>query len=245
MERMLEATAAAEDRHFWFRALRRQSRALLDRALAGGKPSLIVDCGSGTGRNLDWLRQIGPAIGVELSPTGLAVGRSRARPQVRATVTSLPLADEVADVATSFDVLYSLSEADATRAVREMWRVLRPGGIAIFNVAALDILKGSHSVLTHEQQRFSKRSLTALVTSAGFQVERLTFSHMSSFPLALAVRTAERLTGRAGTASDADLRVPPTPINALLDGLLRLEAAWLRVGNLPIGSSLLMMARKT
>lgn len=241
---MLEATAAAEERHFWFRALRRQSRAMLTRALAGRTPRLIVDCGAGTGRNLDWLRDFGPVVGVELSPTGLAVGRAHARPLVRGTITQLPLADASADVATSFDVLYALNGSDADCAVREMWRVLRPGGVIIINVAALDILRGSHSVLTQEQQRFSKRSLTALVTGAGFRVERLTFSHMSSFPVALAVRVAERLTGRAATASDADLRVPAAPVNALFDGLLQVEAAWLRVGNLPIGSSLLMVARK-
>jgi SAM-dependent methyltransferase len=244
MERMLEATAAAEERHFWFRALRRQSRALLTTALAGRAPRLIVDCGAGTGRNLEWLREFGPAVGIELSPTGLAAGRAHGRPMVRGTITQLPLADATADVATSFDVLYALDHTDADRAVREMWRVLRPNGVVVINVAALDILRGSHSVLTQEQQRFSRHSLTALVVAAGFRVERLTFSHMSSFPVALAVRAAERLTGRAGTASDADLRVPPAPVNAIFDVLLQLEAAWLRVGNLPIGSSLLMVARK-
>ena len=241
---MLDATAAAEDRHFWFRGLRRQARDLLARGLAGRAPSLIVDCGAGTGRNLDWLSDFGPALGVELSPTGLAHGRRHHRRLVRGDVRQLPLGDATADVTTSFDVLYSLDERDASSAVREMWRVLRPGGVAVVNVAALDILRGSHSALTLEKQRFTKNRLAALLTEAGFRVERMTFTHMSSFPIALAVRMTERLTGRAGTASDADLRVPPAPVNALFDGLLTVEAAWLRRGNLPIGSSLLALARK-
>lgn len=244
MDRMLDATAAAEDRHFWFRGLRRQARDLLAHGLAGRTPRLIVDCGSGTGRNLDWLAAFGPTVGVELSLTGLAHGRRHGRRLVRGTVTHLPFADQAADVATSFDVLYALDDAEARQAVREMWRVLRPGGLAIVNVAALDILRGSHSALTLEKRRFTKRSLATLLTDAGFRVERLTFTHMSSFPAALLVRGFERLTGRAATASEADLRVPAAPVNAVFDGLLQLEAAWLRIGNLPIGSSLLVLVRK-
>ncbi len=241
---MLHATAAAEDRHFWFLALRRHARDALARGLAGRTPRLIVDCGAGTGRNLDWLSAFGPAVGVELSPTGLAHGRRHDRRLVRGTVTQLPIADGTADVATSFDVLYMLDEADERQAVREMWRVLRPGGVALVNVAALDVLRGSHSALTLEKRRYTRRSLATLLIGAGLRVEWLTFTHMSSFPPALAVRLFERLTGRADTPSDADLSVPAAPINAALDGLLRLEAAWLRVGRLPIGSSLLAVARK-
>jgi SAM-dependent methyltransferase len=244
MKHLLEATAEAEERHFWFLALRRQSRALLAHALNGRTPRLIVDCGAGTGRNLEWLREFGPALGVELSTTGLEIGREYGRRLVCGTVTQLPLPDQSADVVTSFDVLGAMKRSDAEEAAREMWRVLRPGGIAIINVAALEILRGSHSVAAEEHQRFSKRSFSALLGSAGFTVDRLTFSHLSSFPVALAIRSAERFTGRARKPSVAYLEVPPAPVNTLFDGLLRVEAAWLRVGNLPIGSSLLMLARK-
>ena len=244
MKHLLEATAAAEERHFWFLALRRQSRALLAHALAGRSPRLIIDCGAGTGRNLEWLQEFGPAVGLELSTTGLEIGREYGRRLVRGTVTHLPFPDQCADVATSFDVLSAIKPSDAELAAREMWRILQPGGIAIINVAALEILRGSHSVAAEEHQRFSKRGLAALLTGAGFTVDRLTFSHMSSFAPALMIRSAERITGRAKNASVAYLSVPPAPVNTLFDGLLRMEAAWLRVGNLPIGSSLLMLARK-
>jgi len=241
---MLDRTAEAEDRHFWFKSLRRNARLLLERGLAGRRPALIVDCGAGTGRNLDWLSTFGPAVGIELSPTGLAHGRHHHRRLVRATVTALPLADATADVATSFDVLYCLDDADERQAVREMWRVLRPGGVAVINVAALDMLRGSHSVLTHERRRYTKPSLARLLESAGFEIETLTYANMSAFPPALAVRWMERMSGRAATASDADLQVPAAPINAAFNLFASLEAAWLRLAGLPIGTSVLALARK-
>jgi hypothetical protein len=72
----------------------------------------------------------------------------------------------------------------------------------------------------------------------------MTFVNMSLFPPAFAVRTLERVTGRSGDASDADLQVPPGPINSLLDLGLRGEALWLRYANLPIGTSIMATARK-
>ena len=244
MERMLDATAAAEESHFWFLGLRRNARLLLQHALGRLAPRLIIDCGAGTGRNLDWLREIGPAVGVERSPVGLAHGRARGRRMVRGSVTHLPFADGIAEVVTSFDVLYCLDDLAERQAIREMWRVLAYDGVALVNVAALDILHGSHSTLTHEQRRYTRRKLTDRLEDAGFALERITYTNLPAFPLALAVRLGERLTGRAGIASDADLRVPAAPLNAMLNAALIVEHGWLHGINSPVGTSVMAVVRK-
>jgi SAM-dependent methyltransferase len=244
MQRMLEATARAEDTHFWFKGLRRIARFFIDEARHGRRFTRIVDCGAGTGRNLDWLCEFGDAVGVELAPAGLAAGRLHKRRLVAGSVAALPFADASMDLATSFDVLYCLDDETERRALREMWRVLKPGGIVLVNVAALDVLKGSHSTLTHEVRRYTPSMLRARLAGAGFAIERLTFTNMTPFPVALTVRTWQRLIGRASTASASDLRVPAAPINALFDVALSLEAAWLRITNLPVGTSVMAVARK-
>lgn len=244
MEAMLEATARAEDAHFWFKGLRRVARQMIDASLGDVRPRLIVDCGAGTGRNLEWLREYGPVVGVELSPAGLAVARAHGRPIVRGTVTQLPLASASADLATSFDVLYCLDDESEAVALAEMYRVLRPGGVALFNVAALDILRGSHSTLTMEVRRYTKPRLRARLERAGFAVERLTYTNLTPFPPALAIRGLERLTGRAAEASDHDLQVPASPVNAVFNAALLIEAWWLRVAGLPVGTSIMAVARR-
>lgn len=241
---MLDATARAEDAHFWFRGLRRNARRLLETALAGRRPRLVVDCGTGTGRNLDWLRQLGPAVGVELSATGLSFARAAGRPVVQGSVARLPFPDEAVDVATSFDVLYCLDDATEALALREMWRVLRPGGIVLVNVAALDVLRGAHSTLTMEVRRYSRARLRGVLERAGFEIERMTFTNAPTFPVTLALRSFERLSGRAARASEADLRVPAAPINAIFNAALAAEGGLLRYVNMPIGSSLLAIGRK-
>jgi ubiquinone/menaquinone biosynthesis C-methylase UbiE len=243
MEEMLDATARAEARHFWFRGLRRYARALLDGRLPPG--AMILDCGAGTGHNLAWLEASGWAMGVERSPTGLAFAHAAHRRIARATVAALPCPDETFDLATSFDVLYCLPDEDERRALEEMWRVLKPGGLALFNVAALDSLRGAHSVLTMEMRRYTRTRLRMRLERAGFRIRRLTYTNMSTLPLMLGVRVAQRLTGAAAHASDSDFDVPPAPINRTLAAMLGAEA-WLigRGLSLPVGSSLLCLAEK-
>jgi len=244
MEAMLEATARAEDRHFWFGALRRNARRWLAAALDGRRVARLVDCGAGTGRNLDWLAGFGEVVGVERSPVGLRVGRAHGRRLVQATVTSLPFADASADVVTSFDVLYCLDDGSERRAIAEMFRVLKPGGILLVNVAALDALRGAHSTLTHEVRRYTRARLAGRLRAGGFAVERMSYTNCVTFPAALAVRWRDRVTGRAREASDADLQVPPAPVNGALALALAVESGLLRWMDLPIGSSLLCLARK-
>ncbi|HKV98598.1 MAG TPA: methyltransferase domain-containing protein [Vicinamibacterales bacterium] len=244
MEQMLEATAGAEDRHFWFTGMRRHARQMLDTALGGRVVRVIVDCGTGTGRNLDWLQRYGFAVGIERSPVGLRLGRARRTRLVQGTVTALPVASESADIVTSFDVLYCLDDASEAQAIAEMFRVLKPGGIALINVAALDILRGAHSTLTHEVRRYTRTRLAARLEEAGFRPERLTYTNMMTFPITLASRLTDRLTGRDARPSAVEFTVPPAPINALLDAALAVEAGLAKVVNLPVGSSIMAVAKK-
>jgi len=244
MDAMLEATARAEDRHFWFIGLRRHAQQLLGAALHGATVRVVVDCGAGTGRNLDWLREYGLAVGVERSTTGLRLGASRRNRLIQGTVAALPIATASAEIATSFDVLYCLDDATEALALSEMYRVLKPGGIALVNVAALDILRGAHSTLTHEVRRYTRSRLAARLERAGFRLERLTYTNMMTFPITLASRLVDRLTGRDTKPSAVEFTVPPAPINAMLDAALAVESVASRFVNLPIGSSIMAIARK-
>jgi ubiquinone/menaquinone biosynthesis C-methylase UbiE len=244
MERMLAATAAAEDNHYWFRALRRHASLMLDQAAPGRTFDRILDCGAGTGRNLEWLSRRGRTVGVELSRFGVRAAAAHRRPMIQGSVTHLPFRAETFELATSFDVLYCLDDESERRAITEMWRVLKPGGLVLVNAAALDILHGSHSTLTAEVRRYTRRRLTERLAQAGFRVQRMSYTNMTLFLPALTVRGLERLTGRASKPSDADLRVPLSPVNAALDLCLRAEAAVLSRADLPIGTSLMALAAK-
>ena len=216
---------------------------LLAEAVRDSPAPAILDCGCGTGHNLTMLRQYGRAAGIDLTWTGLVYGRRRGeRALAQATVTCLPFADAGFDVVTSFDVIYGLNDDAETEALREMFRILRPGGYLVLNVAALNLLKGNHSVLGQEVRRYTRATLTEHLTRAGFEIRRISYTNASIFPVVATVRLLQRLSGFK--ESQQDISVPPAPVNTALTAALAVEAALLRVVNMPFGSSLMALARK-
>jgi SAM-dependent methyltransferase len=246
MDRQLEATHRAERVHFWFRGFRAFVRPLVAEAVAGRPSPAILDCGCGTGANLAVLAEFGRAFGFDISGWGVELAYSSGQRRVaQASVTHIPLGSGLFDLVTAFDVLYTLSEEQERAATAEMFRVLRPGGRIIVNVAALSVLKGNHSLFGAEVRRSTRRRLRRVLSQAGFEVTRLTYTNFTLFPLMLAVRTTQRLIGLA-TPEEAgtDIAVPSAPVNEFLSALLWCEARALRVMDMPIGSSLLCVARK-
>jgi SAM-dependent methyltransferase len=247
MDRLLELTHLAEQSHFWFRGFRWFVQPEIARAVAGRAAPVLLDCGCGTGANVSWLRHYGDAYGFDLTWNGLALGRRMGRTRLaRASIADIPFGTESVDIATSFDVFQCLPDAIEDRAIREMWRVLKPGGHLLLNVAALNVLRGGHATLSEEVRRYTPARLRSMVERGGFTVDRLTFVNASLFPIMLPVRLAQRWSsgGSAVPAGEFDITVPPAPVNAALSGLLRVEAAALRLVNMPVGSSLMVHARK-
>jgi SAM-dependent methyltransferase len=230
--------ARLETEHWWYVGMRRIAEGLLREASLGPRAE-ILDAGCGTGGGLKWLSAFGAVTGVDLHPLAVRYA-SRTSPRVaRASVQALPFPNVSFDLVTSFEVLYHLAVSDDVGALREFARVLRPGGQLLVRVPAHDWLRGAHDRHVHTRHRYAPRELREKIESAGLAVQRLTFVGLMLFPLAVLKRLAQRETG-----AETDVTLPPPPINQALTAALAAEGFWLRRFNLPIGLSLLALARK-
>lgn len=247
MDRLLELTSLAERSHFWFRGFRWFVKPLVADAVAGRTSVRLLDCGCGTGTNLAMLDGFGETYGFDLTWRGLqfAHGQGRRR-MAQASIGDIPFATGSFDVVTSFDVFQTLPDAVEHAAAREMARVLKPGGAAVFNFAALEVLRGQHSVFAEEVRRYTPAGVRRLLEGAGFEVERLTFAYASLFPIMLPTRILGRWMGNNGepNSGEWEIRVPPAPMNAAFTLAVGAEALALRALNMPFGSSILCIARK-
>jgi ubiquinone/menaquinone biosynthesis C-methylase UbiE len=90
----------------------------------------VLECGCGTGLILQRVAEFArTAKGLDLSPGMLRLARARGLDVTEGRVTELPFADATFDVTCSFKVLAHVP--DIGRALSEMARVTRPGGVVL------------------------------------------------------------------------------------------------------------------
>lgn len=231
-----------EDSLWWYVGMRRISAAMLDGRLRSG--ITILDAGCGTGGNAQWLSRFGRVSGVDVSVDAVHFCRQRQLSLIsRASVLELPFTDATFDLVTSFDVIYHLGVQDDAAALREMRRVLKPGGWALIRVPAHERLRSSHDVAVHTRQRYTLPELAQKIRRAGLHLQRASYANSLLFPLAVASRLARRQ-GCSGHAAISDVRAAPAPLNALLCRVMAIEASLMRRFDLPVGLSALVLAQR-
>ena len=247
MDRLLEATFLAEREHFWFKGFRQFITPFIERGLAGVSAPRMLDCGCGTGSNLALLKRYGHASGFDLTSLGLQYARESGGYRVaRASITHIPFRSETFDLVTSFDVLQCLNEAQETLAMAELARLLKPGGAVVLNVAALEMLRGSHSILAEEVRRYTPSMLRTRARARRLHGRTPHVHQRDALPADARHPhdPAPRRPRPRPRRRSAKSRCPPSRSTRSSPALLSLEARALRMVNMPIGSSLLVLARK-
>ena len=149
---------------------------------------------------------------------------------------------------TSFDVLVQIpgERADKT-ALKEIYRVLRPGGIAFVRVAAYEWMRAGHDVTMNTQRRYLLRQLREAMTASGFEIVRSTYANSALLPVAIFKRLVLEPAGLADKGSD----VRPFPralgwLDPVFRTALTAEALLLRKirSGFPFGLSAVCVARK-
>jgi SAM-dependent methyltransferase len=237
---------AVEDSYWWYRTLRSHVvRELAIRLLPGAH---VLDAGCGTGGMLDSLRRH-PArwqlSGHDISPDAVRLTRDRGFDSItQGCISSIPIPPDQCDAVVCLDVLYHKA-VDESAALRELYRVLKPGGWLVLNLPAWDSLAGEHDRAVEGVRRYTPDRIRALLAPPLWHIESLHGWNALLFPAVWTSRQLGRLRNQsAAVPAQSDLKPLPSPINQLLAFLSAADLAVCRSFQIPIGTSLFAIARR-
>lgn len=235
--------ARLEDRYWWFVGRRFIVRSLLQRFWNPDKlPALILDLGCGTGGSLPLLRNWGTVVGLDTSPFALKLaGRKGMKYAVLGDAGNLPFTNDSFDLVAILDVLEHLG--DDLKALKEIWRVLKPKGAVVFTVPAFMSLWSVHDIALAHRRRYLWREIHDKLVWSGFKVHCLSYAICPLLPIVFVFRKIQNLLMRDKKPATALIELPK-PLNKLLIELLKLEARLIPLVRLPFGVSLVGLAVK-
>jgi SAM-dependent methyltransferase len=243
--------AAVEDRLWWHESRRDLVRMYLNR-IELPDDAAALDVGCGTGGSLGVLGEYASRVtGLEKSAHALGIARHKHRKADLREGDANRLADafeaESFDLVTLFNVLYHAWITDEQDVLRQIHRVMRPGGILLVSDAAFPCLYRRHDRVILGERRYTLGGMRTLLESAGFKWMSGTYFNAVSFLPAWLLAMRERLRpSRDMEAPLGELHVPPWPINEGMKLAMAVERGFTRLfGRLPFGVTLIALCRKS
>lgn len=224
-----------EKNHFWYKANRELSLDLIRKSLPG-KSNTILDAGCGTGGTTRFLSTFGKVTGIDYHPLAVTLARKNGISAIRGSTTHLPFLARKFDIVTSFDVLYH-KNVNPHSALREFFRVLKPGGLLLIRVPAFQFLYGPHDDIVHTGRRYTLPQLKFQVSSSGFHIKSIFYFNFTLFFPALLKRSLFK-------SPSSDISHLPSWLNGLLYKLLKIESKIVQYIHLPFGVSIYCLAQK-
>jgi SAM-dependent methyltransferase len=247
-----QAMFEVEDQMWWYKSL--HERVIEEVKLYSNhcKSLKILDAGCGTGGLLTKLKQEGivDIEGFDFNEDAVAFSQSRGLKVSKQDITAFAhnYENDGFDVVISNDVLYQFEDVELMRALNNIYRVLKPGGIFISNNQAFPIFSGIHDIAVGSKRRFVKRDFDRFIAEiSGFSLVKHSYWSLFLAPVILTVRLLQRLQLKLGMvkmdAVKSDVSMPSKLLNAVFNLVNKAERSLLKQS--PFGSSLFMVILKS
>lgn len=241
-----------ERNHWWFKARLEILESLFETKIRSDRQNLtILNAGAATGATSEMLKRHGRVTTLEYDKDcSLFLEGILNEKIVNASLTELPFEDNSFDVVCAFDVIEHIE--DDKKAVSEMYRVLKTGGIVFITVPAFMSMWSEHDEINHHFRRYKLKQLIQLHKNEGFNI---TFSSYFNFYLFLPIYVVRSISNllkgsakkesSATTGSDFEKANSSGLVNKLLFYLFRSERTFLKNNiTLPFGVSALLIGKK-
>jgi SAM-dependent methyltransferase len=238
----MEAQAYAEmealaGEHWWYVARFRIIADVLGRHLPSG--ASLLDFGAGMGVYAAGFRDRGWSVtAADVSDTALAACRAKGLAVI--DLDGAGLAGRSFDGAVMGDVLEHVE--DDVGALEKVAASVRPGGVILATVPAFELLWSGEDYVSHHLRRYTRSGLKRAILGAGLEPVTVSYFNFFLFPAVLAATLGARLF-RPRRMYRSDIG-PVTPwLNGLLTGIFAAERGLIGRAPIPVGASVLAVAR--
>ena len=240
-----EAIFSVEDNYWWHVGLRNLIQLTMDKYCSGNDNILILDAGCGTGGLIYALKNTFVVEGLEYNYEGIKYCKERdINRVVVASITDIPYKKDTFDIVISLDVLCQLPAGQDSKALNEIFRILKQNGLLILNLPANNFLRGRQDNNMLVFQRYTKKGFLKAISFTPFVINKITYRNTILFPVALIIKFIEKFRLQSDDEKSMDLKPLSRPLNYILTRILYYENILLTRMNFPYGVSLYIVAEK-
>lgn len=187
---LLDKFNQVEKFHWWWAG----RQALLKDLLVQEQPQKILDIGCGTGETLSFLKKVFPKAklyGVDVSRRAVRYTKDHGHQSKYATALRLPFPSASFSAVLLLDVIEHIKNDIAV--IKEVKRVLKPGGVIIITVPALQLIWSAHDVGQGHFRRYTRSRLKLLAGKNKMKIKFISYFNFFLSPLIIPIRLFSRL----------------------------------------------------
>ncbi|MBF0216858.1 MAG: methyltransferase domain-containing protein [Candidatus Omnitrophica bacterium] len=243
---MLESKEKELEKFWWIIARGEILRALLNKYILTGD-NKVLDVGSGMGCNSVFFSDLSLSRGIY----GIDILKGESECALKKGYKKILNADIETfsfegdgdyrdfDIVIAADILEHLKSDKGT--LEKIHGIMSARGTLLVTVPANGFLWSQHDITLGHLRRYSRKSLSKLITEAGFKIERVSYFNFFFFVPILLMRSLGKL---LRLKQQEYFKPLPRIINRLFTGIFLAEKHLLRKFDLPAGVSLVCIARK-
>ena len=224
--------------HWWYKERRYKLRKFLSSVPINAR---VLDIGPAGGLQTSLAVEIfgsGNTSALEYNFSAAKVCKTRVPSTINGDGGQIPFKNQSIDVVICMDTLEHISfDSDV---VKEVYRILKPGGYFFVSVPALQILWSKHDESVGHFRRYEKKQLINLFNKESIKILDVEYFNVLLFP----VMFISRILGFYGKDPEVegDHKTPSRFINFILSGIIKLERV--KIFKYFYGSSLFIIGYK-